>query len=247
MIRVGESNVDIYTGSDLNQRKIERTDEESSKTQKKDCFHQFDFDIEFVNYVKETVPKTTWVNNCLQELWEKQGYYLKTVRESQNEYGFDDVITGAAYAYSAIYEKIVEEYRNGTRTVYVCDNPESGERRKLTMDEELERLNSGFESLIEWDQMVAESRMRSAEMKWRELNGNRSSEKYDENQVRDAKPVRNYIKATFLEFRSHYQKEYETTGGNVDIKSLVSSILQDSNRDIYDYCKNLFYKIGYIT
>ena len=51
---------------------------------------------------------------------------------------------GAAYAYSTMYQKIVEGYRNGTREVYVCDNPESGKRRLLSMDEELEKLNKGF-------------------------------------------------------------------------------------------------------
>ena len=56
-----------------------------------------------------------------------------------------------------MYQKIVEGYRNGTREVYVCDNPESGKRRLLSMDEELEKLNKGFEELIKWDQMVAKS------------------------------------------------------------------------------------------
>ena len=41
---------------------------------------------------------------------------------------------GAAYAYSTMYQKIVEGYRNGTREVYACDDSESGKRRLLSMD-----------------------------------------------------------------------------------------------------------------
>ena len=60
--------------------------------------------------------------------------------KEENGYGFDDIGMGAAYAYSTMYQKIVEGYMNGTREVYVCDNPESGKRRLLSMDEELEKL-----------------------------------------------------------------------------------------------------------
>ena len=35
----------------------------------------------------------------------------------------------------------------------------------LTMDEELEKLNKGFEELIKWDQMVAKSQKQNAENK----------------------------------------------------------------------------------
>lgn len=66
------------------------------------------------------------VKDYLQELWDEETKYLKSIRESKNGYGFDDIGMGAAYAYSTMYQKIVEGYRNGTREVYVCDNPESG-------------------------------------------------------------------------------------------------------------------------
>ena len=62
-----------------------------------------------------------------------------------------------------MYQKIVEGYSNETRKVYTCDDSESGKRRLLTMDEELEKLNKGFEELIKWDQMVAKSQKQNAE------------------------------------------------------------------------------------
>lgn len=66
---------------------------------------QVALDVDYVNYVRETVPKTIWSNDYLQELWEEKGKYLKAIRESQNEYGFDDIVSGAAHAYSTIYQK----------------------------------------------------------------------------------------------------------------------------------------------
>lgn len=43
-------------------------------------------------------PKLFGQNDYLQELWEEKGKYLKAIRESQNEYGFDDIVSGAAHA-----------------------------------------------------------------------------------------------------------------------------------------------------
>lgn len=47
--------------------------------------------------------------------------------------------------------------------MYVCDDSESGKRRLLLMDEELEKLNKGFDELIKWDKMVAKSQKQNAE------------------------------------------------------------------------------------
>ena len=42
------------------------------------------------------------------ELWDENAKYLKSIRESKNGYGFDDIGMGAAYASSTMYQKIVE-------------------------------------------------------------------------------------------------------------------------------------------
>ena len=123
----------------------------------------FALDAGYANYIRETVPKTVWSNDYLRELWDENAKYLKSIRESKNGYGFDDIGMGAAYTYSTMYQKIVEGYRNGTREVYVCDDSESGKRRLLLMDEELEKLNKGFDELIKWDKMVAKSQKQNAE------------------------------------------------------------------------------------
>ena len=84
-----------------------------------------------------------------------------------------------------MYQKIVEGYSNETRKVYTCDDSESGKRRLLTMDEELEKLNKGFEELIKWDQMVAKSQKQNAEnrQKFQNVKLDESFDTFDINQV----------------------------------------------------------------
>lgn len=244
MIRVGERVADIHMGSELKQRKIGHSDEVDGGNQENTYIHNsFALDAGYANYIRETVPKTVWSNDYLRELWDENAKYLKSIRESKNGYGFDDIGMGAAYAYSTMYQKIVEGYRNGTREVYVCDNPESGKRRLLSMDEELEKLNKGFEELIKWDKMVAKSQKQNAENKQKFQNTklDESFDAFDINQACD------YIQDSYLEFRSLYLEQYEKTEGNIDIKSLFSYVLRSGNQDMHKYCEFLFEKIGFIV
>lgn len=92
-------------------RKIGHSDEADGENQENAYIHnRFALDAGYANYIRETVPKTTWSKDYLQELWDEETKYLKSIRESKNGYGFDDVGMGAAYAYSTMYQKIVEGY-----------------------------------------------------------------------------------------------------------------------------------------
>lgn len=229
----------VTSGKDVC-RKIGHSDEVDGENQENTYIHDsFALDASYANYIRETVPKTVWSNDYLRELWDENAKYLKSIRESKNGYGFDDIGMGAAYAYSTMYQKIVEGYRNGTREVYVCDNPESGKRRLLSMDEELEKLNKGFDELIKWDKMVAKSQKQNAENKQKFQNTklDESFDAFDINQACD------YIQDSYLEFRSLYLEQYERTGGNIDIKSLFSSVLRSGNQDMHKYCEFLFEKL----
>ena len=105
MIRVGEHVVDIHMGSELKQRKIGHSDEVGGGNQENTYIHnRFALDADYANYIRETVPKTAWSNDYLQELWNEKTKYLKSIRESKNGYGFDDIGMGAAYAYSTMYQ-----------------------------------------------------------------------------------------------------------------------------------------------
>ncbi len=65
------------------------------------------------------------------------------------------MVEGVAVAYSSLYQEIVEGHRNGTRELYVLVDAKTAKWRPVTMEEELEKLEKGFEELIAWDQMVA--------------------------------------------------------------------------------------------
>ena len=275
----------VTSGKDVC-RRIGHSDEADGENQENAYIHdRFALDAGYANYIRETVPKTTWSKDYLQELWDEETKYLKSIRESKNGYGFDDIGMGAAYAYSTMYQKIVEGYRNGTREVYVCDNPESGKRRLLSMDEELEKLNKGFEELIKWDKMVAKSQKQNADnpesgkrrllsmdeeleklnkgfeelIKWDKMVA-KSQKQNAENKQKfqntkldesfdafDINQACDYIQDSYLEFRSLYLEQYERTGGNIDIKSLFSSVLRSGNQDMHKYCEFLFEKIGFIV
>ncbi len=197
----------VTSGKDVC-RKIGHSDEVDGENQENTYIHDsFALDAGYANYIRETVPKTVWSNDYLRELWDENAKYLKSIRESKNGYGFDDIGMGAAYAYSTMYQKIVEGY------------------------------------LIKWDKMVAKSQKQNAENKQKFQNTklDESFDAFDINQACD------YIQDSYLEFRSLYLEQYERTGGNIDIKSLFSSVLRSGNQDMHKYCEFLFEKIGFIV
>ena len=90
---------------------------------------------------------------------------------------------------------------------------------------------------------VAKSQKQNAENKQKFQNTklDESFDAFDINQACD------YIQDSYLEFRSLYLEQYERTGGNIDIKSLFSSVLRSGNQDMHKYCEFLFEKIGFIV
>ena len=88
-------------------------------------------------------------------------------------------ITPVSYTHLDVYKR--------QREVYACDDSESGKRRLLSMDEELEKLNKGFDELIKWDKMVAKSQKQNAENKQKFQNTklDESFDAFDINQACD--------------------------------------------------------------
>lgn len=231
MIRVEGNLTRIYTGDKLKQSQA------SSPIKSKDVNTQYGYgnlfttlDIDYVNYLRETVPKTTWDRDYLSELWSRKGEFLNSVREKNGEYDFDDIVTGVANAYSSLYQEIIGGYNSGTRKLYVYDK-ESGERRLMSKDEELEKLNSGFDELIKWEQMVAKSRMETEKV----LSKIRDTEFKTDYSICE---VTDYIQETYSKYRQLYLNE-NSKSPNFDINRLVSSIL-NKNPDIHNYCLSLF-------
>lgn len=150
------------------------------------------------------------------------------------------MVEGVAVANSSLYQEIVEGHRNGTRELYVLVDAKTAKWRPVTMEEELEKLEKGFEELIAWDQMVAKSRLQCA------INRERfhGVELEDILKTSDIDQAGEYIEETYLEFRSCFQKEYEEKGSMIDVRELVSSILQRGKSDMHHYCSALFRDIS---
>lgn len=234
MVRIEEGPRRIYVGDALKQSQVCNLNKSENGKRQKQCVYESQFtslDIDYINYIKETVPKTTWNKDYLSELWSRKGEFLKNLREKNGTYNFDDIVTGAANAYSSLYQEIIEGYDSGTQKVYVYDK-ESGERRLLSKDEELKKLNMGFEELIKWDQMVAKSRMETEKA----LKKARNIELDKDYSVRD---VTDYIQKSYLKYRQLYLSENGKNNGNFNITSLISSALND-NPNMHMYCLSLF-------
>lgn len=241
MIRIEECLTRIYAGDTL--RQSQASNPNKSENGNIQCVYESQFtnlDIDYINYIKETVPKTTWNKDYLSELWSRKGEFLKNLREKNGTYNFDDIVIGAANAYSSLYQEIIEGYDNGTQKVYVYDK-ESGERRLLSKDEELEKLNAGFEELIKWDQMVAKSRMET-EIALKKVEKIELDTDYS---VRD---VTDYIEESYLKYRQLYLSENGKNNDKSNVNRLISSVLND-NPNIHMYCLSLFTftKMNYVV
>ena len=54
------------------------SDEADGENQENAYIHdRFALDAGYANYIRETVPKTTWSKDYLQELWDEKNKYLK--------------------------------------------------------------------------------------------------------------------------------------------------------------------------
>lgn len=243
-MKIGEVNYQIYYNDEVMKRKSSNMEKDISNQEtrnQKDVFiSSGKIDVENINYLREILPKAYQSDNYLYELWNESGSYLQSVRENKGSYGFDDVVEGAAVAYSSLYQEIVEGHRNETRELYVLEDAKTAKWRPVTMEEELERLEKGFEELIAWDQMVAKSRLQCA------INRERfhGVELEDILKTSDIDQADKYIEETYLEFRSCFQKEYKEKGSEIDVRELVSSILQRGKSDMHHYCSALFRDIS---
>lgn len=238
MIRVGEKYVHVHMADDLmGQKKRADTEKINPESQTDDFAHSFDFDIEYANYVREVAPRTvTKGGDYFQELCKKSAGYLNTVRESRGDCEFDDFVTGDAYAYAEMYNSIVDGHRKGTRLLYVYD-PEVGEHRPLTLEEELEKLDRGYDSLTAWN--AANARIASSPVYVAERQKRQPEKQEEPYDVYSVNEVCDHIKDIYTKFRSNYLQEYKRGGGNVDIKAVLYPLLQ-GQPGIHNYCKRIF-------
>ena len=87
-------------------------------------------------------------NNYGNEL-AKETEKLKGQRTGGSSYSLSNRVEDSVRAYGNLYDEIVQGYQNGTRERYVEDeNSETG-FRKMTMEEELSRLDRAFQKMAD--------------------------------------------------------------------------------------------------
>ena len=253
MVRVGNRTIDVYMSSELkprNRESVQCSADSSDKTirENRDTvqihdLHAIDIDIDMFKRAYDISLKSThcsieYLNSYYyHELQREVADYIGNVEHSQGYYGFEDSMASTAHAYSVLHQQIVEGHRNGTRELYVYDSTIGGQRL-LTQEEELENLNRAYEELIEWDVGCAKGRYNPERFKER-LNKKELDDLY---YTYDVNQAGSYIRKSYQEFRSRYLAEYEKSGGKINIKSLLMSVLNNENQGVHDFCKVLFGK-----
>lgn len=162
---------------------------------------------------------------------------LRAIRESGQEYGFEDIMTASLESYADLYEEINEGYENGTREVWVADG-ENG-KRKLTKEEEIERLNRAYQKEIEWQMMVMNSRKETEKAKNITFSGSSTSsapadDSDDSTDEKELSRLMNDIRNEYLSQREN--GAYEKNMGQV--KTIVSSLM--NGFELKDHMINIF-------
>lgn len=162
---------------------------------------------------------------------------LRAIRESGQEYGFEDIMAASLESYAGLYEEINEGYENGTREIWVADGANG--KRKLTKEEEIERLNSAYQKEIEWQTMVMNSRKETEKAKNITFSGSStiSTLADDSDDSADEKELSRLMNDMRNEYLSQRENEnYEKNRGQV--KTIVGSLL--NGFDLKNHMINIF-------
>ena len=169
-----------------------------------------------------------------QELSMQRSKSLQEIREKGMQYGFEDIMSASLGAYASLYEKINEGYENGTREVWVAD--EKMGKRKLSKEEEIDRLHNAYKREIEWQTMVMNSRKETEKARnitvfGNQINIDAANDKDDSDKLFE---LMDDMKDEYLLCRKNedYNKNIQ------DVSNIVSSIL--SRFDLKNHMINIF-------
>lgn len=256
MVRVGNRSINVYMSGELKLQSLrngqsfpnssDKTVRENRDTVQIHDLHAVDIisNMDHQKKISNMISKSTrcsieYLNSYYyRELQREVADYIGNVEHSQGYYGFEDSMASTMHAYSVLHQQIVQGYQNGTRELYVYDNKATDGIRLLTLEEELEKLDQAYEELVEWDVGCAKGRYNAEKFNER-LNNKELDDLYH---TYDDDQAGNYIRNSYREFRSRYLAEYEKSGGEINIKSLFMSVLNNENQGVHDFCKVLFGK-----
>lgn len=169
-----------------------------------------------------------------QELSMQRSKSLQEIREKGMQYGFEDIMSASLGAYASLYEKINEGYENGTREVWVAD--EKMGKRKLSKEEEIDRLNNAYKREIEWQTMVMNSRKETEKARnitvfGNQINIDAANDKDDSDKLFE---LMDDMKDEYLLCRKNEDYNKNIQG----VSNIVSSIL--SRFDLKNHMINIF-------
>ena len=169
-----------------------------------------------------------------QELSMQRSKSLQEIREKGMQYGFEDIMFASLGAYASLYEKINEGYENGTREVWVAD--EKMGKRKLSKEEEIDRLNNAYKREIEWQTMVMNSRKETEKARnitvfGNQINIDAANDKDDSDKLFE---LMDDMKDEYLLCRKNEDYNKNIQG----VSNIVSSIL--SRFDLKNHMINIF-------
>ena len=174
------------------------------------------------------------VMSLVQELSMQRSKSLQEIREKGMQYGFEDIMSASLGAYASLYEKINEGYENGTREVWVAD--EKMGKRKLSKEEEIDRLNNAYKREIEWQTMVMNSRKETEKARnitvfGNQINIDAANDKDDSDKLFE---LMDDMKDEYLLCRKNEDYNKNIQG----VSNIVSSIL--SRFDLKNHMINIF-------
>lgn len=147
---------------------------------------------------------------------------LQEIREKGQQYGFEEIMSASLESYAALYEEINEGYENGTREVWVADGKTG--KRKLSKEEDIERLNNAYRREVEWQTMVMNSRKeieKANNITFSDNQMNMNAENNKEDDTDELAKFMDKMKNEYLSQRKNgeYDKNIQT------VSNVASSIL----------------------
>ncbi len=176
----------------------------------------------------------------LREMQAKKKEYEKGVYTQGSRHDFSTDVMGSLYAYSELYQEIVNGHADGTRKRYQYDR-DAGKMREMTVEEELSLLNQDYEQLISMKMLAITSQM-IAQENLKFYNQPHIAEQYNRQQVTA------YIADSGAAIRNHFVSQYDTNPAQAvrNIKSMVLDVLH-GNKGMFDYCTALNAQIEYMS
>ena len=144
-------------------------------------------------------------------------------------YGIADELEDSVRAYANLYDEIVQGYRDGTRERYVEDeNSETG-FRKMTMEEELSRLDRAFQKMA--DRADAKEMIEGGFKRLRTEGGKGLSGKKPQGTDENVpETVGQKVKRLAQEWKDAYNTSGSKEGGMEKVLSLLNSIFHISSK-----------------